>query len=382
MAQHAAHARSTHRRAIVAGAAVAVTVMIGAGAAAAKAGAPASTAFDELAPAFATALRAGVDGTRSSCIVERPHEPEAVQPTLEAQPAARASFAPSLADLAALPDQADPFAFCLDPDGSDAAPSLSEASAERLREAHGAFAERGWDVGYLVVDLETGCGLAGNLDSTAYGASTFKALYALYLCETQLDPGLAALDTPCYEGPATPFMDPGGTYLHDGLASYPLGTLAADSIALSDNDSYRILRASYDAGFPAWLEQHGLPSSLADDWYPTYSTRTAGMLWLLMAQYLDGGSASAAWLTELLGQTETSFLRDALGSQAAAVLGKAGWYADDDPAFCGVCDAGIASAGGRRFLVCAMSNAPFSQESEELLENLLATAFEARADLA
>lgn len=381
MAQHAAHARSTHRRAIVAGAAVAAVVMIGAGAAAAKASAPASPVLDELAPAFATALRAGIDGMRSSCIVERPHEPEAAQPTPEAQPAARAPYASSLADLAALSGQAEPFAFCLDPDSADSAPSLLEASTARLQEARDAFAARGWDAGYLVVDLETGCGLAGNLDSTAYGASTFKALYALYLCETQLDPGLATLDTPCYEGPAAAFMDPAGTYLHDGFSSYPLGTLAADSITRSDNDSYRILRASYDAGFPAWLERHGLPSSLADDWYPTYSTRTAGMLWLLMAQYLDGDSASAAWLTELLGQTETSFLRDALPREAT-VRGKAGWYADGDPAFCGVCDAGIVGAGGHDYLVCAMSNAPFSQENEELLENLLAAAFEARADLA
>ena len=133
---------------------------------------------------------------------------------------------------------------------------------------------------------------AGNLDVTAYGASTFKAPYALYLCETQLDTELAALDTPCFEAPATAFMDPTGTYLYDGLASYPLGTLIADSVTQSDNDSYRILRASYDAaGFSAWIADRGLPANLTDDWFPTYSTRTSGMLWLLAAQHLDGDAA-------------------------------------------------------------------------------------------
>lgn len=382
MAQHAAHARPTHRRAIVAGAAVVAVVAIGASAAAAWSSAPAPASCGGLAPAFATALQAGIDDVRSACAVERARtSPSPSLPQADAPSTTRASYAPALADLAALPGQADPFAFCFDPDSADAAPSLSETSAARLQEARDAFAARGWDAGYLLVDLETGCGLAGNLDVTAYGASTFKAPYALYLCETQLDTELAALDTPCFEAPATAFMDPTGTYLYDGLASYPLGTLIADSVTQSDNDSYRILRASYDAaGFSAWIADRGLPASLTDDWFPTYSARTSGMLWLLMAQYLDGDAASAAWLSELLGQSETSFLRNVLPPEAT-VRGKAGWYADDDPAFCGVCDAGIVSAGGRDYLVCAMSTAPFSADGQELLENLLAAAFDARDDL-
>ena len=38
------------------------------------------------------------------------------------------------------------------------------------------------------------------------------------------------------------------------------------------------------------------------------------------------------------------------------------------------------SAGGRDYLVCAMSTAPFSADGQELLENLLAAAFDARDD--
>lgn len=249
-----------------------------------------------------------------ACAVERARtSPSPSLSQADAPSTTHASYAPALADLAALPGQADPFAFYLDPDSADAAPSLSEASAAR-----------GWDAGCLLVDLETRCSLAGNHDVAAYGASTFKAPYALYLCETQLDMELAALDTPCFEASAAAFMGPIGTYLHDGLASYPLGTLIADSIAQSDNDSYRILRTSYDAvGFPTWIADRGLPASLNDDWFPTYSTRTSGMLWLLMAQYLDGDAASVAWLSGLLGQTETSFLRNVLPPEAT-VHGKAG----------------------------------------------------------
>lgn len=382
MAQHAAHTRSTHRRALIAGAATAIVVTSAVCAAAAWSSIPAPSSFGGFASTFATALQSGVADVRDACAVERVRaaDPPSLAQT-EAPPAARAPYAPTLADLESLPGQADPLAFCLNPESPDEAPALSEASAASLQEAREAFVDRGWDVGYLLVDLETGRGLAGNLDVAAYGASTFKAPYALYLCETQLDTGLAAFDTPCFEGPATAFMDPAGTYLHDGIASYPLGELVADSITQSDNDSYRILRASYDAaGFPGWIADQQLPSSLTDDWFPTYSTRTSGMLWLLTAQYLNGDAASAAWLSELLGQSETSFLRNAL-PQEAAVRGKAGWYADDDPAFCGTCDAGIVSAGGRDYLVCAMSTAPFSADGQGLLESLLTAVFDARGDV-
>lgn len=380
MPQHASHAKTTRKYVAIGGAlvtaAIATTVIVLAWH---NAFASASMARNALVPAISATLQAGIDATVRSCEIERPKAPSSP----EAPRTTRASYAPALADIAALPEQAEPFAFCLDPDSVDAAPTLSAESETCLQEARDAFLGRGWDAGYLLIDLETGCGLAANLDAVAYGASTFKAPYALYLCETQLDTQQAALDTPCLEDPATTFMDPAGTYLHDGIASYPLGTLIADSVTLSDNDSYRILRAAFDAeGFPSWLAEKGLPSSLTGDWFPTYSTRTAGMLWLLMANYLDSDATSAPLLSGLLEQSETSFLRDALNADQAIVRGKAGWHADDDPAFCGVCDAGIVETDEGTYLLCAMSTAPFSQESEGMLESLLATVFNARSDIA
>lgn len=290
-------------------------------------------------------------------------------------------YAPTLADLATLSGDAEPFAFTLNPDGTNNAPELSKETEERLETARAFFTDRGWQFGYLLVDLGTGRGLAGNLDARAYGASSFKAPYALYLCETQVDTNAASLDTPVSEWRATGFMDE--EYVTDGVDAYPLETLISDSIIRSGNDPYRILRATYDgAAFDGWLANLGLSSTLTDDWFPTYSTRESALLWLHTADYLNSDAASAPWLSSLLEQTETSFLRSALGSLASNVRDKAGWYADDDPAFCGISNAGVATVHGRTYLVCAMSSAPYSDESRIAFESALATIFEAREDLA
>lgn len=347
--------------------------------------APLGTADDQAAPEIVDTAADDDGGSATASIGDAAADANAdaaLPSTVESRLAACAPYFPELVDIATLSGQVEPFAFRLGPDAADTTPELSEASTTRLLNATAAFADYGWQAGCLLIDLGTGRGLAVNLDATAYGASAFKAPFALYLCETQLDTGTAALDTPCWEGNAAAFMDPDGTYLYDDTGSYPLGALVADSIVLSDNDSYRILRANFDAGLPDWLANLGLPGSLTDDWFPTYSVRTSGMVWLHAADYLDGSAISAPWLSALLEQSETSFLRDAVGADAQAVRGKAGWYADDDPAYCGLCDAGIVTVNDRDYLLCAMSSAPYSAEGEALLEELLAAAFAAREDLA
>lgn len=290
-------------------------------------------------------------------------------------------FVPTLADIAALPNDTEPFAFALNAASTNDVPKLSKETEEHLETASAFFTDRGWQFGYLLVDLGTGRGLASNLDARAYGASSFKAPYAVYLCETQLDTGLAQLDTYVSEWRATGFMDE--EYVTDGIDSYPLEALVSDSIICSGNDPYRILRATYDSyALNDWLAGLGLSSELTDDWFPTYSTRESALLWLHTADYLSSDAASAPWLSSLLEQTETSFLRNALGSLASNVRDKAGWYADDDPAFCGIRDAGVVTVHGRAYLVCAMSSAPYSDESCIAFESALATIFEAREDLA
>ncbi|MFR4804252.1 MAG: hypothetical protein ACLT98_13605, partial [Eggerthellaceae bacterium] len=50
-------------------------------------------------------------------------------------------------------------------------------------------AEETGDVSMVFYNLETGKGIAYNADAAVYGASSFKAPYALYVCETQVETG-------------------------------------------------------------------------------------------------------------------------------------------------------------------------------------------------
>lgn len=303
-----------------------------------------------------------------------------ISTTAEERLAAVEPYTPTAADLAALSDRPEPFAFSANAESGTLAPALTEQTLDKLTAALEPFDAAGWQTGFILMDLGTGRGIAANLDARAYGASSIKGPYATYVCETLLDAGRATKATMCPEGAALGDMD--GPYLSDGASAYPLGTLVEDSIVLSDNDSYRILRANFDAEFGQWLTKTGFPTELNDNWFPTYSARESALLWLHTASYLAGDGESAAWLSSLLEQTETSFLRDALAEQDVVVRDKAGWYADGDPAYCGTSDAGIVEKGGRDYLLCVMSAAPYSEANAAALENVVATTFAAREDLA
>lgn len=49
-------------------------------------------------------------------------------------------------------------------------------------------------MGVVFYDLSSGRGLTYNADVEVYGASSYKALYALYICEMLVESGQVSLD--------------------------------------------------------------------------------------------------------------------------------------------------------------------------------------------
>ena len=138
-------------------------------------------------------------------------------------------------------------------EGEDATP-LSEEQQESLAAATQNIEGGGYTVGFTLINLNTGKGIAYNLDSRVYGASSFKGPYAAFLCQ----------------------------HLGDNDASYPSGSEAAGPgvsssiyslmqpmILYSDNSAFSSLRNTYDsAGFAEWL----IPAA----WIPrSCTTRTS-----------------------------------------------------------------------------------------------------------
>lgn len=251
-------------------------------------------------------------------------------------------------------------------EGEDAAP-LSEEQQKSLAAATQNIEGGGYTVGFTLINLNTGKGIAYNLDSRIYGASSFKGPYAAYLCQ----------------------------HLGDNDASYPSGSEAAGSgvsssiysliqpmILYSDNNAFSSLRNSYDsAGFAEWLNSCGVdPEIMHDTHFPRYSARESALLWLHTYQYLKTNTPTAQNLASLYEQTNVSFIRSGVSDDEGveAVLNKAGWCAGRER-FTGLCDAGlIKCTDGTTYLMSTMTNSPDGGLYTVRLANLASALFECR----
>lgn len=362
---HAAHAVETasvylqkaedflglHKKATAIAAAVALCAVVGIGAAVASNskpspnGIPLSSGFvNYAANAVATATDAAADEAAAGLVAQR-LTPDALN-SIDSSASAPGTF--SLIE------------------GEDAAP-LSEEQQESLAAATQNIEGGGYTVGFTLINLNTGKGIAYNLDSRVYGASSFKGPYAAYLCQ----------------------------HLGDNDVSYPSGSEAAGSgvsssiyslmqpmILYSDNNAFSSLRNSYDsAGFAEWLNSCGVDSEIMHDThFPRYSARESALLWLHTYQYLKTNTPTAQNLASLYEQTNVSFIRSGVSDDEGveAVLNKAGWCAGRER-FTGLCDAGlIKCTDGTTYLMSTMTNSPDGGLYTVRLANLASALFECR----
>lgn len=251
-------------------------------------------------------------------------------------------------------------------EGEDSTP-LSEEQQESLAAATQNIEDGGYTVGFTLINLNTGKGIAYNLDSRVYGASSFKGPYAAFLCQ----------------------------HLGDNDASYPSGSeavgpgvsssmysLIQPMILYSDNSAFSSLRNSYDSvGFAEWLNSCGVDSEIMHDThFPRYSARESALLWLRTYQYLKTNTPTAQNLASLYEQTNVSFIRSGVNDdgEVEAVLNKAGWCAGSER-FTGLCDAGlIKCTDGSTYLMSTMTNSPDGGLYTVRLANLASTLFECR----
>ena len=254
---------------------------------------------------------------------------------------------------------------------SDArAPELSNKNLSAIRTALESF--DGASVGFGMYDVESGRGIGYNLDQEIYGASSFKAPYALYLCQKHVENGELTIPGLSDEDSAEFFGAGGYTKI-----------LIENAICNSDNDSFAMLRNMYDAdGYNEWVDELGIQDTAytPDSWFPWYSVRSSLKIWTEMYNYWQTGGDTAQWLSSLCGETTVSFLRDVVDPLGATVRNKAGWCSGSNYGydFNGVCDAGVIQLDGRTYVVSIMAGVPDCEENRELVENLIAAIFDAR----
>lgn len=253
----------------------------------------------------------------------------------------------------------------------DQIPALEDESLAALQDALDQAQELG-DVGVVFYNLSSGKGVTYNADAEVYGASSYKALYVLYVCELLVETGQVSLD------------DTLGTYGGYSMGWLTVRDLIETSVVNSDNDSFIALRATFDQdGYEDWIAALGVEDEVALDPmsdFPTYCPRTSAKLWREMSEYLSRESETSQWLSGLLASTTRSFIRDGIADDHAMVRNKAGWISE---AGCNAtCDAGLIDVDGDTYIMSIMTSMPWSDRSSEAVAAIAKALYDTRAALA
>lgn len=253
----------------------------------------------------------------------------------------------------------------------DQIPALEDESLAALQDTLDQAQELG-DVGVVFYDLSSGKGVTYNADAEVYGASSYKALYVLYVCELLVETGQVSLD------------DTLGTYGGYSMGWLTVRDLIETSVVNSDNDSFVALRATFDQdGYEDWIAALGVEDEVALDSmsdFPTYCPRTSVKLWREMSEYLSRESETSQWLSGLLASTTRSFIRDGIADDHVMVRNKAGWISE---AGCNAtCDAGLIDVDGDTYIMSIMSSMPWSDRSSEAVAAIAKALYDTRAALA
>ena len=253
----------------------------------------------------------------------------------------------------------------------DQIPALEDESLAALQDTLDQAQELG-DVGVVFYNLSSGKGVTYNADAEVYGASSYKALYVLYVCELLVETGQVSLD------------DALGTYGGYSMGWLTVRDLIETSVVNSDNDSFVALRATFDQdGYEDWIAALGVEDEVALDSmsdFPTYCPRTSVKLWREMSEYLSRESETSQWLSGLLASTTRSFIRDGIADDHVMVRNKAGWISE---AGCNAtCDAGLIDVDGDTYIMSIMSSMPWSDRSSEAVAAIAKALYDTRAALA
>lgn len=250
-------------------------------------------------------------------------------------------------------------------------PTLEDESLASLQDALSRAQELG-DVGVVFYDLSSGRGVTYNADVDVYGASSYKALYALYICETLVESGQVSLDWPL------------ATYGGYSMGWQTVRDLIENAVVNSDNDSFIALRAAFDHdGYEDWIANLDVDDETALDSmsdFPTYCPRTSAKLWREMSEYLSCDTETSQWLSGLLASTTRSFIRDGIADDQALVRNKAGWISEDG---CySTCDAGLIDVDGHSYVMSIMTSMPWSDHSSEVTAAIAKALYDVRSSLA
>lgn len=91
--------------------------------------------------------------------------------------------------------------------------------------------------------------------------------------------------------------------------------------------------------------------------------------------------AEPGGLGRLVSGTASTLQQEQARAAAVTVRAKAGWFPGDTPSLSCISENGIVTVGGRDYLLCVMTGAPYSESNALRAQDLISAVFGLRADL-
>ena len=210
--------------------------------------------------------------------------------------------------------------------------SLSDREIDATKDAINSFNENSYDVSFVMVNVQTGKGIAYNTDELFYSASAIKAPYIV---------SLLAKDT-----------------LNEDRKTDDNLNAQIESILLwSDNDAYDSLDRTYDTyAFQTWGSEAGLEHILElHHCYQNFTSADLAKMWLQIYCDNDKGYIDED-ISQYAMRPETSSIHSVL-SDSSSTWSKAGWIPFLDE-YAATNDAGIIKSNDSTYVMAICSNAP------------------------
>jgi len=259
--------------------------------------------------------------------------------------------------LANIPNSDTPVGFSL---STLSATDLSAGELQVINDALAGIPEDA-TAGFILLNMNTGRGLAYKADAGIYGDTSIISSYATFVCEQVVDSQKAYFSEE-----------------RDNLEK---------AIIERDEEAYRSLREKFDSmGWQEYLTALNASSCyVTGSVYSTYSARTSMSLWFHTMSYIDlvDERPAAAFLYEAFKQTNPAYVRTGLANVPGAVVqSMAGSYAGDSSGANSLCDCGVIQIGDVRYLLCIMSSMKADEANSQVMNTLVKAIMNARDETA
>ncbi len=213
--------------------------------------------------------------------------------------------------------------------------SISMGQLTELNSAISAFHARGYQVSFVLLDINTGRAVSYKSGLGLYSASAIKGPYVLSV----LDAGHAPTNS------------------------------IWNTINWSSNNDYSAIRRTYGAPvFQNWLAKAGVDTAQGARNYTATTSLDLAKMWMQGWDYLSSSRANADWARSTFQKVLNSPISARL-SGAYTVYSKAGWYPGSGY-YCVYNDAGIVRKGNSPYILAVMSSCP-GVSGSSLMQNLI-----------